>query len=78
LCKRPSQTVSPSFVGNYSREFNIIGYDTHDATGKLRCNNDIQFINYLNFSNSLFMKGKWAAQYLVGMTQDWPLNSGLV
>jgi glycoprotein-N-acetylgalactosamine 3-beta-galactosyltransferase len=75
----PFATVSAEdrFVGNCLRKFNIKGYDTRDATGELRYNNDPQFIYYLNFSDPLFMEGNWVAQYLVGMTQDWPLKSGL-
>lgn len=44
------------FVGNCFRKFNIAGYDTRDAYGELRYNNDPQFAYYLNFSDPLYMR----------------------
>lgn len=75
----PFATVSAEdrFVGNCFRKFNVVGYDTRDAAGELRYNNEPNFVYNLNFSDPSYMEVNWVAQYLVGMTQDWPLKGGL-
>jgi glycoprotein-N-acetylgalactosamine 3-beta-galactosyltransferase len=74
----PFETSSAEdiLVADCFRRFNVTGYDTRDAAGELRYNNEPNFIYNLNFSDTSFMNSH-VAEYLAGMTQDWPLKSKL-